>query len=203
MISIVVDAIANSTYRNIEIIAVNDGSTDGTKEVLDDLVKKYPILKVFHKKNEGKRKANFLGFSKSKGKFVIFIDSDSIVDHLAIEELMKSFNVQPDIGALVGHVKVWNSKKILITKLQDAWYDFEFNILKSTQSTLSNVLVCSGCFAGYRREAIEKFVPLWNEEKSTWKNIDPKNYFKNNPWKNKFLGKLSIKLLRWASRFDD
>lgn len=203
MISIVVDAIANSTYKNIEIIAVNDGSTDGTKEILDDMAKKYPTLRVFHKKNEGKRKANFLGFSKSKGKFVIFIDSDSIVDHLAIEELMRSFNAQPDVGALVGHVKAWNSKKILITKLQDAWYDFEFNILKSTQSTLSNVLVCSGCFAGYRREAIEKFIPLWNQEKISWKDADAKKYFKENPWKNKFLAKISIKLLGWAARFDD
>lgn len=50
MIAIVIDAIANSTYKNIEIIAVNDGSTDGSKEILDDLAKKYPMLKVFHKK---------------------------------------------------------------------------------------------------------------------------------------------------------
>ena len=148
MISIVMDAITNSTYRNIEIIAVNDGSTDGSKEILDDLTKKYPNLRVFHKKNEGKRKANFLGFSKSRGKFVVFIDSDSVIDQHAITEMMKTFNANSDVGALVGHIKAWNSKKHFLPKLQDAWYDFEFNILKTTQSTLDNVLVCSGCFAG-------------------------------------------------------
>jgi hyaluronan synthase len=203
MISIVVDAIVNSTYKNIEIIAVNDGSTDGTKEILDDLARKYPTLRVFHKANEGKRKANFLGFSKSKGKFVVFIDSDSVVDQFAVEELMKSFRAQPDVGALVGHVKAWNSKTKLLTKLQDAWYDFEFNILKSTQSTLNNVLVCSGCFSGYRREAIEKFIPLWNEEKNNWEDLDTKKYFENNPWKNKFLGKIAMRLLEWAAQYDD
>jgi hyaluronan synthase len=203
MISIVVDSIVNSTYKNIEIIAVNDGSTDGTKEILDDMAKKYPTLKVYHKKNGGKRKANYLGFIKSKGKFVVFIDSDSVIDQYAIEELMKSFNTQKDVGALVGHVKAWNSKNNLLARMQDAWYDFEFNILKSTQSTLNNVLVCSGCFAGYRREAIEKFIPLWNDETSNWKELDTKKYFKSNPWKNKFLGKISTKLLEWSSQFDD
>jgi len=203
MISIVIDAIANSTYKNIEIIAVNDGSTDGSKEILDDLAKKYPSLRVFHKKNEGKRKANFLGFSKSTGEFVIFIDSDSVVDQHAVIEMMKTFSVNPGVGALVGHIKAWNSKTHLLPKLQDAWYDFEFNILKTTQSTLGHVMVCSGCFAAYRREAIEKFVPLWNGTNNLEKNLDPKKYFKTNPWRYRIFSKIPIKILEWASQFDD
>lgn len=203
MISIVIDAIANSTYKNVEIIAVNDGSTDGTKEILDDLAKKYPTLRVFHKKNEGKRKANFLGFSKSNGKFLVFIDSDSVVDQHAITEMMRTFNANSTVGALVGHIKAWNSKKRLLPKLQDSWYDFEFNILKTTQSTLGYVLVCSGCFAGYRREAIENFVPLWNGTVNLHKNSDWKKYFKTNPWGNNFFSKIPIKILEWASQYDD
>ena len=203
MIAIVIDAIANSTYKNTEIIAVNDGSTDGTKEILDDLAKKYPSLKVFHKKNEGKRKANFLGFSKSRGKFVVFIDSDSVVDQHAITEMMKTFNSNSDTGALVGHIKAWNNKQRLLPKFQDAWYDFEFNIVKATQSTLDNVLVCCGCFAGYRREAIEKFVPLWNENKTSWSDLDQKKYFKTNPWKYNIFSKIPLKILEWAAQYDD
>ena len=203
MISIVIDAIVNSTYKNIEIIAVNDGSTDGSKEILDDLAKKYPSLKVFHKKNEGKRKANFLGFSKSRGNFVVFIDSDSVVDQHAITEMMKTFNANPDVGALVGHIKAWNSKKRLLPKLQDAWYDFEFNILKTTQSTLKHVLVCSGCFAGYKREAIEKFVPLWNGDKISDSNSKSEKYFKTNPWKYEIFSKIPLKILEWAAQYDD
>ena len=200
MISIVIDAIINSTYKNIEIIAVNDGSSDGSKEILNDLAKKYSNLRVFHKRNEGKRKANFLGFSKSRGKFVIFIDSDSVIDKHAITEMMKAFNTNPDVGALVGHIKAWNSKNKLLPKLQDAWYDFEFNIVKSTQSTLDNVLVCSGCFAGYRRNAIEKFVPLWNNMEQS--RICQK-YFKTNPWKYWIFSRISLKILEWASQYDD
>ena len=116
MISIVIDAIANSTYKNIEIIAVNDGSTDGTKEILDDLKKKYPHLKVIHKKNGGKRDANAVGFSKAKGDFIVFIDSDSVIDQYALEEFMKAFHTNSKIGAMVDHAKVWNAKKIYLQK---------------------------------------------------------------------------------------
>src|SRR5690606_14605955 len=67
MIEIVIDAIYQSTYKNLEVVVVNDGSQDGTKEVLDKLAHKYPQLKVIHKKNEGKRKAVATGFFNSKG----------------------------------------------------------------------------------------------------------------------------------------
>lgn len=203
MISIVIDAIANSTYRNVEIIAVNDGSTDGTKEVLDSLNGKYPNLKVIHKKNGGKRSANATGFYHAKGNFIVFIDSDSVIDQYAIEEFMKTFNGNSSIGAVVGHANVWNSKKNLLTKIQDSWYDFSFNIVKTSESTLKSVLVCSGCLSAYRREAIEKFIPLWTKNQMT-KHVDNETtYFKSNPWINKRSEKISKKILEWASLFDD
>ena len=205
MIPIVIDAISNSTYKNFEIIAINDGSTDGTKEVLDNLAKKYPKLVVINKKNGGKRTANLAGFSKAKGKFLVFIDSDSVIDPHAISEFMKTFNGDLKVGALVGHANVWNSKKSLITKIQDSWYDFSFNIVKTSESTLGNVLVCSGCLAAYRREAIEKFVGLWGQNSQNKKNDENEEikYFKSNPWINKKSKKISETILKWSSQFDD
>src|SRR5690606_34465432 len=95
MIEIVIDAIYQSTYKNLEVVVVNDGSQDGTKEVLDKLAHKYPQLKVIHKKNEGKRKAVATGFFNSKGRYVVLIDSDSVVDKHAITEFMKAFKSDP------------------------------------------------------------------------------------------------------------
>ena len=66
----VIDAISNSTYKNIEIIAVNDGSSDGTREILDYLNSIYPKLTVIHQSNAGKRRAVSTGFYASKGKYV-------------------------------------------------------------------------------------------------------------------------------------
>ena len=204
MISIVVDAIANSTYKNIEMIAVNDGSTDGTKEILNHLKKKYSHLKVIHKKNGGKRKANAAGFAKAKGDFIVFVDSDSVIDENAIEEFMKTFHANPDVGAMVGHAQVWNSKKNLLTKMQDSWYDSSFNIVKTTESTLKSVVCCSGCLSAYRRDAIKNFIPLWNKQNIPKKNNHSESkYFKSNPWKSKRFAKTATIMLEWISKFDD
>lgn len=165
MIESVIDAILNSSYKNIEIIAVNDGSTDGTKEALDKYIMRYhpSNLKVIHKKNEGKRKAVASGFFESSGKYIVVIDSDSVIDAKAIEEFIKTFYSNPNIGAVVGHAKLLNSHKNFLTKCQDAWYDYEFNMYKTFESYFGTVTCCCGCLAGYRREAIEDFMLFWHE----------------------------------------
>ena len=162
MIQDVLDAILNSSYKNIEVVAVNDGSTDGSKQILDKIQKKYgQRLKVIHKKNSGKRRALADGFKIAKGDYFVLIDSDSIIDKKAIEEFVKAFSNDPKVGALVGHAKVWNSKQNMLTKFQDVWYDYFFNIRKTTESHFNSVLCCSGCLAAYRREALENFIPFW------------------------------------------
>src|SRR6185503_5891652 len=159
MIRRVIDVIYTSTYKNFEVVVVNDGSTDGTKGVLDEMAKtgEYPELKIIHKKNEGKRRAVAAGFYESKGRYVVFIDSDSIIDKNSIEEFVKCFEYDSKIGGAVGHVKVLNARKNFLTKCQDAWYDFSFNILRTCESKLDNVTCLAGCLAAYRREAIENF----------------------------------------------
>ena len=170
MIKNVIDSILNSTYTNIEIIAVNDGSNDGTKKLLDNLKNnnkniknkcKYSRLKLIHKNNEGKRKAVARGFFESKGNYLVLIDSDSIVDKNAIEQIIKTFSANAGIGAVAGHAKILNADRNFLTKCQDAWYDYEFNIYKACESYFGSVTCCCGCLAAYRRETIEKFVPLW------------------------------------------
>lgn len=204
MIEIVIDAIFRSNYRNIEVIAVNDGSKDGSKEILDELKKKYPRLSVIHKKNEGKRKAVATGFNSSKGRYIVLIDSDSVVDKKAITEIMKAFNANPRTGALVGEAKVWNHRINLLTKCQDVWYDYAFNIHKTTESVMGNVMCCSGCLAGYRREAIERFIPYWIKAKiHNSDDRDLTTYTIATPWAKKELAPLSQKLLEDSAQYDD
>ena len=213
MIEIVIDAVFRTVYRNIEIIVVNDGSNDGTKEILDNLTKKYSNLKVIHKKNEGKRRAVAAGFYASKGNYLVLIDSDSIVDEHAISEFMKTFNADPKIGAAVGHVKVWNAEKNTITKCQDAWYDFSFNIGKAAESVFGCVTCCSGCLAAYRRETISNFIPYWAEAKTQSSDDREMTMFVIAPSKvkselrlifgDKFWVPLSQRLMESMSHYDD
>jgi len=165
LIENVIESIFNSTYKNIEVIVVNDGSTDGTDKILDYLkIHRYPQLKVIHQSNNGKRKAVSSGFMHSQGQYVILIDSDSILDNNAISEFVKVFDSDSSIGSIAGHAKIWNADKNFLTKCQDSWYDYEFNIYKSCESYFGNVTCCSGCLAGYRRKAIETVMSIWNSE---------------------------------------
>ena len=204
MIKIVIDAIYQSTYKNIEVIAVNDGSKDGTREILDMLGKEHHTLKIIHKKNEGKRKAVAAGFYASTGNYVVLIDSDSVVDSKAITEFMKTFNAYPEVGAVVGYAKVWNYEKSFLTKCQDAWYDYAFNIHKTTESTFGSVLCCSGCLAGYRREAISNFIPYWIQAKiHNSDDRDLTSYAIATSWAKKELAPFSQQLMESSAQYDD
>ncbi|NWG36754.1 glycosyltransferase [Nitrososphaera sp.] len=204
LIEMVIDAIFRSTYQNIEVIAVNDGSTDGTKEVLDRLAGKYPKLKVIHKKNEGKRKAVASAFVNSHARYVVLIDSDSIVEENAISEMMKAFSADPKIGGVVGYAKVWNAKKNVLTKCQDVWYDYSFNIRKCAESRFGAVMCLSGCLAGYRREAIADYIPFWIKARlKESEDRELTTYVIAPPKARHLLTPGTKKMMRWMSQYDD
>lgn len=204
MIEIVIDAIFRSTYPYLEVIAVNDGSIDGTKEILDRLAKKYPALKVIHKENEGKRKAVATGFYNSHGNYLVLIDSDSVIDQNAIAEIMKTFKADPEIGGVVGYAKVWNASKNILTKCQDVWYDYSFNIRKCAESYFGGVMCLSGCLAGYRREAIARYIPYWINARLKDSEDRELTTYVITPSKAKpLLTPKNAKILEWVSRYDD
>jgi hyaluronan synthase len=204
LISGVIKAIFESTYPNMEIIAVNDGSKDRTGEVLNNLAKKSCRLKVVNKPNGGKRTAVAAGFSAARGEYMILIDSDSIVDKYAIAEFMKVFVSHPDVGGIVGNGKVLNASKNMLTKCQDVWYDYSFNIHKSAESAFGTVLCLSGCLAAYRRRTIARFIPYWAGDKAQYG--DDRNlttYAIATPWARGNLAPLQKKLFNGMVSYDD
>ena len=82
-----VDSIINQTFSDYELILVDDGSTDGTSELCDELAKKSDKIRVFHKENGGLSDARNLGMDKAKGEYITFIDSDDYVAPTYLEEL--------------------------------------------------------------------------------------------------------------------
>jgi hyaluronan synthase len=204
LIARVIEGIFESSYRNIEIIAVNDGSKDHTGVVLDKLAKKKRGLRVVHKANGGKRTAVAAGFYAARGDFVVLIDSDSIVDKYAIEEFMKVFNGNPKVGGIVGNGKILNSEKNLLTRCQDVWYDYSFNIHKTAESVFGTVLCLSGCLAAYRRQTIARFIPYWAEDKAQYgddRNLT--NYAIATPWAKGALAPLERRLFKGMVGYDD
>lgn len=86
-ISKCIDSILNQTYKNLEIILVDDGSIDKSGKICDFYKEKDNRIKVIHKENGGLSDARNTGIRESTGKYISFIDSDDYVDNTYIEEL--------------------------------------------------------------------------------------------------------------------
>jgi len=82
-----VHSLTGQTYTNLEILLVDDGSTDGTGQLCDELAKEDERIRVFHKENGGSSSARNFGISHAKGEYLGFIDSDDYADANMFERL--------------------------------------------------------------------------------------------------------------------
>lgn len=87
-----VKSICSQTYKNLEIILVDDGSTDNSGKICDELAKKDERIKVIHQKNAGVASARLTGYQKSSGEVVAFVDSDDYIELKMYEVLMKNMD---------------------------------------------------------------------------------------------------------------
>lgn len=86
-----ISSIVNQTMKDIEIIAINDGSTDNSLNVLDELSQRYKgKLKIYTKENGGAGSARNIGIENANGEFIKFVDAD---DYLKVDILEKMYNI--------------------------------------------------------------------------------------------------------------
>lgn len=116
-----IESLLEQTLKDIEIILVDDGSTDGCPAICDRFEKQDERIKVIHKKNEGVSAARNSGLAAAKGEWVIFCDSDDWMESVALECLYNKA-VETDSDVVIGDVyQVRNDKK-----LYTAFYANEF-----------------------------------------------------------------------------
>jgi len=145
----------------IEVIVVNDGSTDRTMLILRELQKYYPTLTVIDwPENQGKRWGMAAGFQVSDAEIIIQLDSDSSLDPDSFQELIAPFK-NPEISAVCAHGIPKNADKNILTKMQTAYYFMSFRILKAAESTFNTVFCCSGCCSAYRKSDVMPVIYSW------------------------------------------
>lgn len=157
------------TYKNKEIILVNDGSTDRTGEILDKMHKEHDNrnFHILHlSKSVGKKKAVEAASEIAKGDIYAFMDSDCDMALDAVEKAVRVFYFDRKLGALTTHGRVRGAHEgNIFQKFQDVYIDGSCRAIKGAESTFGSVTCCSGSLSFYRRIAIQDFIHEWAHDK--------------------------------------
>jgi len=156
---------ADYPKEKLEVIVINDGSTDGTLEELYRMQRKFPELVIVDwKQNRGKRHGMAEGFLRARGEIIVQLDSDSYIVPETFRGLIDPFR-NKKVGAVCAHADPENAEQNLLTKLQAAYYFLSFRILKAAESTFFMVFCCSGCSSAYRKSVVAPIMDTWLNEK--------------------------------------
>ena len=155
-----IKSVLDTQYPQLQIVVINDGSTDGTHEkvtrfMAEQKFKKNSGTRLNYIKlpNGGKANAMNSALMKADGEIIITIDADSIMDPGAINNFVKCF-IQQDVGAVAGKVVVGNRRKA-IEWLQEAEYLYGF-FFKRADSLFNSVYIIGGAAAAYRRDVLQE-----------------------------------------------
>lgn len=114
-----VESILDQTYKNIEVILVDDGSTDNSPEICDEYALIDSRIKVIHKKNEGVSVARNIGIVNSTGQFIVFCDSD---DWLDVDMISYLYQLMKKTSCDIASCPIWydyDDKKRKTSRLLD------------------------------------------------------------------------------------
>lgn len=101
-------SILSQTLEDIEIVCVDDGSTDNTLDILNNYAAQYDFIKVLSQKNQGSGKARNYGIKEAKGEYIGFLDADDyFISNLALEKLYES-GINNDALMVSGNIKLVN-----------------------------------------------------------------------------------------------
>jgi hyaluronan synthase len=154
---------SNYPADKLQIIAIDDGSADDTFEWIKTACRMMPgrIESIRFEKNRGKREAIFEGVVRSRGRIVVTIDSDSVIEPQALRRLVSPFMTDKTIGAVAGNVRVLNCGEGLIPKMLDVIFAYSFDFLRASQSMVNTVFCTPGAFSAYRKEIVLKNLNVW------------------------------------------
>ena len=149
-----VHALLKTSYRNVELVFVDDGSGDRTYAMVKGAFVADPRVTIVTKPNGGKASALNCGIERAAGEYVLCVDADTNLDFDAIGIMMKYF-ADPSVGAVAGNVKVGNETSIL-TRWQAVEYITSQNFDRRAFDLLNCIAIVPGAIGAFRKDAILK-----------------------------------------------
>lgn len=153
LIASTVERILSSDYRALEIIVVDDGSSDDTANVIRTRFGEDPRVTLIRVANGGKATALNIGLAKASGSVVVALDADTQFKYDAISRLVRWFS-DPEVGAVAGNAKVGNRINT-ITRWQALEYIVAQNLERRALAALGTLTVVPGAIGAWRRSALE------------------------------------------------
>lgn len=154
-IAATVNSLLNLDYpkNKLDIIVVNDGSTDKTGEIVAKIAKENECVTLINQSNQGKGKSMNHGLKIAKGEFFACLDADSFVEPNALKKILPHFR-DKEVGSVLPLLKIKNPVK-LVERIQ--WYEYLINMFyKKLMGNLDCVHVTPGPFATYRTGLIKE-----------------------------------------------
>jgi biofilm PGA synthesis N-glycosyltransferase PgaC len=143
-------------YPNFDIIAINDGSTDDTGEILDCLAGKYDRLRVLHlATNQGKAMALRMGVMATRSEFLVCIDGDALLEKHATTWLMYHMVSGPRVGAVTGNPRI-RTRSTLLGRVQVGEFSSIIGLIKRAQRIYGRIYTVSGVVAAFRKTALQR-----------------------------------------------
>ncbi len=147
-------ATLNYPKDKLEIIAINDGSTDNTREVIERMMKKYSFVKLLDKPNSGKADSLNQGIKIARGEIIGVSDADSFPSKGSLRKLTGFFD-NPRMAAVTSFVRVRNKDKNFLTKIQSMEY-LAMGWARKLLDFVGCVYVTNGPLSIYRKKFLIK-----------------------------------------------
>ncbi|MEW6594747.1 MAG: glycosyltransferase [Thermodesulfobacteriota bacterium] len=146
-------ALLRSDYEGgMEIIVVDDGSTDGTAEEVEAVSRRDDRVRLIRQENLGKARALRAGLAAARHEIVVTLDADTQFQPDTVRELVAPLN-DPGVGAVSGHAKVGN-RRTFIARCQDLEYTCGFNLDRRAYHHLNCITVVPGAVSALRKSAV-------------------------------------------------
>lgn len=152
-----VESLSRQTYRNFELVVVDDGSDDATPALCRSLAAQGKIHRfVRNQPRGGKASAANTALLYAKGEYIVHLDADSSLRHDALERILLPFFMSKNVGAVGGDIRAANAERSLATRCQAFEYLKALSIGRAASSALHLLRIVAGAYGAFPREVLER-----------------------------------------------
>jgi hyaluronan synthase len=160
-----IESVTHSDYprHKLQVIAVDDGSSDDTWEHIQAAAAEAPmeVITLRQPVNKGKRHALYAGFQKATGDVWVTVDSDSIVERDALRNGVGPLVRDKRIGLVAGNVRVLNRNDSVLTRFLKVSFVLSFTFSRAYQTQIRGLLTTPGALSIYRASAVKPVLQKW------------------------------------------